>query len=57
MYSPPLLFGGHQNWKQREESFKLNSTMKDRNVNADIDDNKSVGVVTRLLWTYWIFCL
>jgi hypothetical protein len=22
------LFGGHQNWSQREESFKLNSTMK-----------------------------
>ncbi|XP_058112895.1 probable hexosyltransferase MUCI70 isoform X3 [Magnolia sinica] len=25
--SPPL-FGGHQSWKQREDSFKLNSTMK-----------------------------
>jgi hypothetical protein len=25
--SPPL-FGGRQNWKQREESFKLNATMK-----------------------------
>jgi len=25
---PSPLFGGRQNWKQREESFKLNSTMK-----------------------------
>jgi hypothetical protein len=25
--SPPL-FGGRQTWKQREESFKLNATMK-----------------------------
>lgn len=25
--SPPL-FGGHQSWLQREESFKLNKTMK-----------------------------
>lgn len=25
--SPPL-FGGHQSWVQREESFKLKSTMK-----------------------------
>jgi hypothetical protein len=25
--SPPL-FGGRQNWKQREDSFKLNATMK-----------------------------
>lgn len=25
--SPPL-FGGRQSWKQREESFKLNATMK-----------------------------
>lgn len=22
------LFGGHQSWKQRENSFKLNTTMK-----------------------------
>jgi hypothetical protein len=22
------LFGGHENWSQRKESFKLNSTMK-----------------------------
>jgi hypothetical protein len=25
---PSPLFGGRQSWKQREESFKLNSTMK-----------------------------
>ena len=24
----PLLFGGHQSWSQRDESFKLKSTMK-----------------------------
>lgn len=23
-----LLFGGHQNWQQRDNSFKLNSSMK-----------------------------
>ncbi|GFZ00499.1 similar to Sept9 [Actinidia rufa] len=28
--SPPL-FGGHQSWSQRDESFKLKSTMKDEN--------------------------
>ncbi|CAN6162681.1 unnamed protein product [Urochloa humidicola] len=39
---PSPLFGGRQNWKQREESFKLNSTMKVhcgfmKNSGADMD--------------------
>ncbi|KAI6677549.1 hypothetical protein NL676_038345 [Syzygium grande] len=39
--SPPL-FGGHETWSQREESFKLNSTMKVhcgfiRNAGAEMD--------------------
>ncbi|TVU07571.1 hypothetical protein EJB05_40933 [Eragrostis curvula] len=39
---PSPLFGGRQNWKQREESFKLNSTMKVhcgfmKNGGADMD--------------------
>lgn len=40
--SPPL-FGGRQSWKQREESFKLNATMKVhcgfmKNSGADMDE-------------------
>nr|CAB3471460.1 unnamed protein product [Digitaria exilis] len=39
---PSPLFGGRQNWKQREDSFKLNSTMKVhcgfmKNSGADMD--------------------